>query len=44
MIKAVIFDIGGVLRENIDVKNFWKNRKESKKIRYDFGTGKLTIY
>lgn len=43
MIKAVIFDIGGVLRNNIDVKRFWKSSKGSKRLREDFGTGKLSI-
>lgn len=43
MIKAVIFDIGGVLRENIDIGDFWKNKKQSEKLRQDFGTGKLSI-
>ena len=43
MIKAVIFDIGGVEVNNVKIKDFWKNKSRSKKIRYDFGTGKLTI-
>lgn len=42
MIKAVIFDIGGVLRENLKVKSFWKNKRGSRKLRHAFGTGKLS--
>ena len=37
MIKAVIFDIGGVLVENPKFKEFWNNAKGSKQLRINFG-------
>ena len=42
MIKAIIFDIGGVLRENIDLNDFWGDSKDSDKLRKGFGTGKIS--
>ena len=40
-IKAVIFDIGGVLLENPLISEFWKNCKGSKQLRNKFGAGKM---
>jgi|FLOH01.1.fsa_nt_gi HAD superfamily hydrolase (TIGR01549 family) len=37
MIKAVIFDIGGVLVENPKFKEFWNNAEGSKELRIQFG-------
>jgi len=42
MIKAIIFDIGGVLRENIELNDFWGASKNSDKLRKGFGTGKIS--
>lgn len=41
-IKAVVFDIGGVLLENPYIGEFWKNKPGSKKLRGEFGTGKIS--
>lgn len=34
--------MGGVLRENIDINNFWGDSKDSGRLRKDFGTGKIS--
>ena len=42
-IKVVVFDIGGVLLEILEVKSFWKNSPEtSQELREKFGAGKIT--
>jgi HAD superfamily hydrolase (TIGR01509 family) len=41
-IKAVIFDIGGVLLVNMDSPKFWKNVKGSKELRESFGKNEVT--
>ena len=41
MIKAVVWDIGGVLIDNPNIRNFWQNKKGSKQLRKEFGSGKL---
>ena len=41
-IKAVIFDIGGVLLEDPSFASFWQGKDESKELRSLFGTGGLT--
>jgi len=43
MIKAIIFDMGGVLRKDADVKGFWKGSIASKKLRIKFGTGLISV-
>ncbi len=44
MIKAVIFDIGGVLLEDPkDAEKFWKWKPESIEIRKQFGENKISI-
>ena len=42
MIKAVIFDIGGVLLDDPQYLSFWKEYAESNKLREQFGTGKIS--
>lgn len=44
MIKAVIWDLGGVLTYYTTghFKQFWNNAKGSKKLREEFGTGKIS--
>ncbi len=41
MIKAVIWDIGGVILYDINITDFWKGLPESKKLRNDYGTNKI---
>ena len=41
-IKAIVFDIGGVLLENPLIGEFWKNKQGSKELRDKFGAGKLS--
>ena len=41
-IKAIIFDIGGVIVENPKYKEFWNNIDGSAKLREDFGTRRIT--
>lgn len=43
MIKAVLWDIGGVLLTDPLLADFWKNAKGSKDLRTKFGEGKLSI-
>lgn len=43
MIKAVIFDIGGVLLDDPEYVSFWGESDESKQLRDLFGTGKISI-
>lgn len=43
MIKAILWDIGGVLLTDPAVHDFWKDTKESKELRTSFGEGKLSI-
>ncbi|MDO8517413.1 MAG: hypothetical protein Q7S33_04805 [Nanoarchaeota archaeon] len=42
MIKAIVWDIGGVLVEDPKVDDFWKNKSDSKELRKEFGSGKLS--
>lgn len=42
MIKAIIWDIGGVLLENPKIGDFWKNRPGSRELRALFGSGKIS--
>ncbi len=42
-IKAVVWDIGGVILTDPEAKNFWQGKEESKKLRRDFGSNKLSI-
>jgi len=42
MIKAVVWDIGGVLIDNPNIRNFWQKKKSSRKLRNEFGSGKLS--
>ncbi len=42
MIKAVIWDIGGVLLEDPKINSFWKNT-DSKTLRHKFGCGEISI-
>ena len=42
MIKAVVFDSGGVLVNNVNTKKFWSNSKKSLKLRKNFGIGKIS--
>lgn len=41
-IKAIIFDIGGVILEDPMFGEFWQGKEESKELRQAFGTGKIT--
>lgn len=41
-IKAILWDIGGVLLEDPLIKDFWKDKKGSKELRDLFGIGKLS--
>ena len=41
-IKAVVFDVGGVLIEGIDIKEFWKGNPEARKLRDQFGAGEIS--
>lgn len=43
MIKAIVFDIGGVLVENVNHKEFWQDRKGAEELRQRFGSGKLSM-
>jgi len=43
MIKAVVWDIGGVILEDHMVYSFWDNKVGSKQLRLEFGTGKITL-
>jgi putative hydrolase of the HAD superfamily len=43
MIKAVIWDVGGVILEDFMVYSFWDNKVGSKQLRQEFGTGKITL-
>lgn len=40
-IKAIIFDIGGVLLENPLIGKFWQSKSGSKELRDKFGAGKI---
>jgi len=42
-IKAVVWDIGGVLLEDPKVGDFWKEIEGSKQLRKEFGSNKLSI-
>jgi len=42
-IKAVVWDIGGVLLTDPQYKDFWKNIDGSKKLRELFGSGKISV-
>jgi len=42
MIKAIIWDIGGVLIENPKYKEFWQGIKESERLRILFGERKIS--
>jgi putative hydrolase of the HAD superfamily len=42
-IKGIIFDIGGVLLDDPQFSTFWQGKEESKKLRDQFGTGKISI-
>lgn len=41
-IKAIVFDIGGVLVENPKYKSFWGKTKGSDRLRVLFGMGKIS--
>ncbi|MDD3159724.1 MAG: hypothetical protein PHQ98_02035 [Candidatus ainarchaeum sp.] len=41
-IKAIVWDIGGVLLENPFIGEFWKNKEGSEELRHKFGSGKIT--
>ncbi len=43
MIKAVIWDIGGVILTDPKVGDFWKNKEDSKELRKKFGSNKISI-
>ncbi len=43
MIKAIVWDIGGVLLTDPQLDNFWKKAEGSKELRTKFGEGKLSI-
>jgi len=43
MIKAIVWDIGGVLVEDPKFKEFWKNKSGSKELRDNFGSGNLPL-
>lgn len=42
-IKAVVFDLGGVLLTDPQYKEFWKNHPEADELKELFGRGKLSI-
>ncbi len=42
-IKAVVWDIGGVILTDPEAENLWQGKEESKKLRKDFGSNKLSI-
>ena len=41
MIEAIVWDIGGVLIEDVNIDKLWKNSRKSIQIRNEFGEGKL---
>ncbi len=41
MIKAVVWDVGEVLITSPKVESFWKSKEEAKKLRKEFGSGRL---
>jgi len=41
MIKAVIFDIGGVLLDDPEFVSFWQGKTETRRLRELFGTGEM---
>ena len=41
-IRAIIWDLGGVLLENPFIGEFWKNKKGSEELRHKFGSGKMS--
>ena len=41
-IKAVVFDLGGVLFSNPNIKKLWKNKPGARKIRKQFGSGQIS--
>lgn len=41
-IKAILWDIGGVLLRDPYIGEFWQNKEESKILRSLFGTGKIS--
>src|SRR4051812_2692480 len=42
MIKAVLWDIGGVLLKDPAIGEFWKEAEGSKELRHLFGSGKMS--
>jgi len=42
MIKAVLWDIGGVLLADPKIGEFWGDAKGSKELRHKFGSGKIS--
>lgn len=42
MIKAIIWDIGGVLIDDPKIKNFWGENMKAKDLRNKFGMGRLS--
>jgi putative hydrolase of the HAD superfamily len=42
MIKAIVWDIGGVLLDDPAIGSFWKDVEGSKELRHLFGSGKLS--
>lgn len=44
MIRAILWDIGGVLLSDPRLENFWQEVPGSKTLRTAFGTGQLTEY
>jgi len=43
MIKAVVWDIGGVLLTDPKIGEFWQNKEGAKELRKEFGLGKLPV-
>lgn len=43
MIKSVVWDIGGVLLEDVKVGDLWKDSKGGDKLREAFGSGELSV-
>jgi hypothetical protein len=43
MIKAILWDIGGVLLSNPRIDEFWKGINGSKELRNKFGTGEISV-